>query len=84
MFDPWKKKHDKPIEHIKKQRHHFAHKGLYSQRYGVSSSHVWMWELNHKEGWMLKNWCFQTIVLEKILESPLGHKEIKAVNPKGN
>ena len=57
--------------------------GLYSQSYGFSSSHVWMWELDPKEGWALKNWCFQTVVLEKTLESPLGSKEIKPVNPKG-
>ena len=55
-----------------------------SQSYGFSSSHVWMWELDHKEGWAPKNWCFQTVVLEKTLESPLDCKEIKPVNPKGN
>ena len=55
-----------------------------SQSYGFSSSHVWMWELDHKEGWVLKNWCFWTVVLEKTLESPLDCKEIKVVNPKGN
>ena len=59
----------KPRQHIKKQRRHFANKGLYSQNYGFSSSHVQMWELDHKEGWVLKNWCFQIVVLEKILES---------------
>ena len=59
-------------------------KGSYSQSYGLSSSHIWMWELDHTEGWALKNWCFWTVVLEKILESPLGSKEIKPVNPKGN
>ena len=57
--------------------------GPYSQSYGFSSSHVWMWKLDHKEGWVLKNWCFQTVVLEKILESPLDSKEVKPVNPKG-
>ena len=62
----------------------FADKGLYSQTYGFSSSHVWMWELDHKEGWALKNWCFRIMVLEKTLESPLDCKEIKPVNPKGN
>ena len=66
------------------QRHYFADKGPYSQSYDFSSSHVWMWELNHKEGKMLKNWCFWTVVLEKTLESPLDCKEIKPVNPKGN
>ena len=55
-----------------------------SQSYDFSSSHVWMWELDHKDGWALKNWCFQTVVLEKILESPLDSKEIKPVHPKGN
>ena len=59
-------------------------KGLSSQSYGFSSSHVWMWEMDHKESWALKNWCFQTVVLEKTLESPLDSKEIKQVNPKGN
>ena len=57
----------------------------YSQSYGFfSNSQVWMWELVHKEGWAPKNWCFWTVVLEKILESPLDCKEIKPVNPKGN
>ena len=56
----------------------------YSQSYGFSSSHVWMWELNRKESWVLKNWCFWTVVLEKTLTSPLDSKEIKPVNPKGN
>ena len=69
---------------IKKQRHYFADKGPYSQSYGFSSSHVWMWELDHKEGWAPKNWCFWTVVLEKRLESPLDCKEIKPVHPKGN
>ena len=68
----------------KKQRPHFANKGLYSQSYGLSSSHVCMWMLDHKEDWALKNWCFWTVVLEKTLESPLDSKEIKPVNPKGN
>ena len=58
--------------------------GSYSQSYGFSSSHVWIWELGHKEGWVPKNWCFWTLVLEKTLESPLACKEIKPVNPKGN
>ena len=75
---------DKPRQPVKKQRHHFADKGLYSQSCGFSSSHVRMGKLNHKEGWVPKNWCFQTVVLEKTLESPLDNKEIKPVNPKGN
>ena len=58
-------------------------KGPYSQSYGFSSSHVWMWELDHKEGWALKNWCFWTVVLKKTLESPLDCKEIQPVHPKG-
>ena len=69
---------------FKKQRHYFANKGPYSQSYGFPSSHVWMWELGHKEGWALKNWCFQTVMLEKTLESPLDCKEIQPVSPKGN
>ena len=69
---------------IKKQRHYFADNGPYSQSYGFSSSHVWMWELDYKEGWALKNRSFQTVVLEKTLESCLDCKEIKAVKPKGN
>ena len=73
-----------PRQHIKKQRHCFANKGPSSQSYGFSSSHVWMWELDYKGSWVLKNWCFWTMVLERILESPLDCKEIKRVNPKGN
>ena len=69
---------------IKKQRYYFPDKGLYSQSYSFSSSHVWIWQLDHKEGWMPKNWCFWTMVLEKTLESPLDCKEIPPVNPKGN
>ena len=80
---PWKESYDKPRRHIKNQGCHFADKGPYSQSYGFSSSHVWMWELDHK-GWTLKNWCFWIVVLDKTLESPLDCKEIKAVNPKGN
>ena len=69
----------------KKQRHHFANKGcLHSRSYGSSSSQVWMWELDHDKGWAPKNWCFQVVVLEKILQSPLDSKGIKLVNPKGN
>ena len=75
---------DKPRQHIKKQRHHFADKVLYSQSCGFSSSHVQMWELDHKEGWALKNWCFWIMVLEKSLESLLDYKDTKPVNPKGN
>ena len=76
-----RKSYDKPRQHIKKQRHYFANKDPSSQWCGFSSSHVWMWELNYKEGWVLKNWCFWTVVLEKTLESPLDCKEIKPINP---
>ena len=69
---------------IQKQRHHLADKGPYSQSYDFSSSHVQLWELDHKDGWELKNWYFQTVVLEKTLESSLNCKDIKLVNPKGN
>jgi len=72
------------LNSIKKQRHHFADKGLYSQSYGFSSSHVWIWELDRKEGWVLKNWCFWTVALEKTLENHLDSTEIQPVNPKGN
>ena len=82
-LDPWKKSCDKRRQGIKKQRRYFADKGPYSQRYGFSSSRVWMWELDHKEGWTTMNWCFWTVVLEKTPESPLDSKEIKPVNPKG-
>ena len=71
------------MQHIKKQRHYLADKGPSSQSYHFSSSHVWMWELDYKESWALKNWCFWTVVLEKTLESPLDCKEIKPVNPRG-
>ena len=84
MLAPWKKSCDKPRQHIEEQRHHFADKGLYSQSYGFSSSYVWLWELDHKVGWVPKNWCLQTVLLEKTLESPLDSKEIKSVNAKGN
>ena len=72
------------LDSILKTRHYFANKGPSSQSYGVSSSHVWMWELDHKESWAPKNWCFWTVVLEKTLESPLDCKESQPVNPKGN
>ena len=68
---PWKKSYDQPRQHIKQQKHHFADKGLYSQSYGFSGSHVWMWELDYNEGWALKNWCFQTVMLGRTLESPI-------------
>ena len=83
MLAPWKKTYDQPRQHIKKQRHYFAYKGPSSQSCGFSTSHVWMWELDHKESWAPKNWCFWTVVLEKTLESPLVSKEIQLVHSKG-
>ena len=74
---PWKKSYDKPGQCIKMQRHHFANKALSSQSHGFSSSHVQIWELDHKEGWAPKNWCFWTVLLEKTFESPLDCKEMK-------
>ena len=76
--------YDKPREHIKNQKHYFANKGPSSQNYDFSSSYVQMWELDHKEGWSSKSYCFLTVVLEKTLENPVDNKEIKPVNPKGN
>ena len=83
MLSPWEKSSDKPKQHMKKQRHYFDDKSPSSQSYGFSNSHVWIWELNHKEGWLPKNWGFWAVVLEKSWES-LDSKEIKPVNPKGN
>ena len=79
---PWKKTYDKPRQHIEKQRHHFADKGMFSQSYGFSSSRVWRWELDYKESRAPKNWCFWTVVLEKTLESPLHCNEIQPVHSK--
>ena len=84
MLAPRKKSYDKPRQHIIKQRHYFANKSLSSQSYGFSSSHVWMWELDYKESWGQKNWCFWTVVLEKTLESSLDSKKIQPIHPKGN
>ena len=84
MLAPWKRSYGQPRQHNKKQRHYFANKGLSSQSYGFSSSHVLMWELDYKESWILKNWCFWTVVVEKTLEKALGSKEIQQVPPKGN
>ena len=77
---PWKKSYDQPRQHIKT----FANKCPSSQSYGFSSSHAWMWELDYKESWEPKNWCFWTVVLEKTLERLLDCKEIQPVHPKGN
>ena len=69
---------------IAKQRYYLVNKGPSSQGYGFPSSHVWMWELDYKESWALKNWCFWTVVLAKTLEGPLDCKGIQPVHPKGN
>ena len=84
MLASWKESCGQPRQHIKKWRYSFTDKGQCTLNYGFSSSHVWMWKLDYKESWALKNWCFWTVVLEKTLESPLDNKEIKPVNPKGN
>ena len=84
MFVPWKKSYERSKQHIEKQRHYFANKDPSNQSYGFSSSHIWMWELDCKESWTLKNWCFWTVALEKTLESPLDFREIQPVHPKGN
>ena len=84
LKDTWKESYDKPRQHIKKQRYHFADKGPHSQSNGFSSSHLPMWELVLKEDWTLKNWCFQILVLEKTLESPLDCKKIQPVHSKGD
>ena len=84
MLTPWKESYDQPRQHIKKQRHYFANKSPSCQGYGFSSGHVWMLELDSKEVWALKNWCFWTVVLEKTLESPLNCMKIQPVHSKGN
>ena len=84
MFASWKKSYDKPRQRIEKQTHWFANKSPYILSYGFSSCHVWMWELDYKESWVPKNWCFWTVVLQKTLESPLDCKEIQPVHPKGD
>ena len=83
MLTPWMERYDQPRQHIKEQRQYFANKGPSSQGYGFSSSLVWMCELDYKESWMPKNWCFWTVVLEKTLECPLDCKQIQPVHPKG-
>ena len=84
MLTPWKESYHQPRQHIKKHRHYFVNKGLSSQGCGFSNSHVWMWELDYKESWTPKNWCFWTAVLEKTLESPLDCKETQPVHPTGD
>ena len=81
---PWKESYDQPGQHIKKQKHYFPKQGPSIQGYGFSRTHVWMWELDCKESWALKNWCFWTGVLEETLESPLDCREIQQVHPKGD
>ena len=86
MLTPWKESYDQARHHIKKQRYYFANKCPSSQGYGFSSSQVWMWELDHKEGWAPKNWCFWTVVLKKTLENPLdcmrpNQSVLKEINP---
>ena len=83
---PWKESHDKPKQHIKRQRHHFANKGPESQSYDFSSNHGWMWELDHKQGWVLKNWCLWIVLLEKLLRVPWTARRsnqsiLKEINP---
>ena len=85
-WQPWKDAYslEGSRQHIKKQRHYFTNKGPSSKGYGFSNSHVWIWELDYKESWVLKNWCFWTVVLEKTLESPLDCKEIQPVHSEGD
>ena len=87
IFDKIQHLYDKPRQHIKKQRHYFADKDPYSQSYGFFTSHVWMWELEHKEGWAQKNWCLWTVVLKKTFEVPWTARRsnqsiLKEINPK--
>ena len=85
MLPPWKESYDQPRQYIIKLRHYFANKGPFNQGYGFSSGHVWeLWELDYKESWAPKNWCFWTVMLEKTHESPLDCKEIQPAHPKGD
>ena len=81
---PWKESYEQPRQHVKKQKHYFSNKGPSSQGYGFPSSHVGMLELDYKESWAPKNWCFWTVMLDKTLQSPLDCKEIQPVHPKGD
>ena len=81
---PCMKSYDPHRHHIKKQRYYFAKKRPSSQVYSFSSSHVWMWEFEYKESWVLKKWCLWTLVLQKTLERPLNCREFQPVDPKGN
>ena len=80
----WKQSYDNLDSLLKSRDIYFKDKGPFNQSYGFSGSHVWMWELDRKEGWAPKDWCFRTLALEKTLESPLDSREIKPVNSKGN
>ena len=84
MLAPCQESYDQPRQHIKKERHCFADKHLPGQGYGFFSSHKCMWELDYKESWVLKNWCFWNVVLDKTLGSLLDSKEIQPIHPKGN
>ena len=84
MIGSWQESYEKPRQCVEKQRHYSADKGTYSQGYGLPSDHIWLWELDHKEGRAPKNWCLQTVVLQKTPESPLDSKEIKPANMKRN
>ena len=84
MLAPWKKSYDQTRQLIEKKRHYFPNKGPSSPSYGFSRSHVRMWELDYKESWAPKNWCFGTVMLDKTLENPMECKEIKPVNVKEN
>ena len=84
MLAPWKESYDQPRQHIKKHRHYFANKGPSNQGYGFSSSHVWMWEFDHKESWALKIDDFELWCWRRFLTVFLDNKEIQPVLPKGN
>ena len=81
MLAPWEKNYDKPRQHIKKQRHHFSCKCPYGHSNGFSSSPVWMWAVDHKEGWVPKNWCFQIVVLEPWTSRRSNQSILKEINP---
>ena len=81
-FAPWKKNYNQSRQHIKKQRHYFANKGPSSQSYGFCSSHIWMWELEYKESYRWKNWCFWTVVLENQVQET--QRVPNRINPREN
>ena len=82
MLTPWKKSYHQPRQHIKRQRHYFANKGLSSQGCGISISHVWMWELDHKESWALKYWCFELWCWRRLLRVPCTARKSNQSIPK--